>query len=125
MAYERCYAADHDPTVDPGARRTCWADWLANDSEDQPIERVAYANQRLRELDGQAGVRVLPNDQPVPIPQRVHDYPPLPPGNYHTSGCDPVCEGRWRDCTNHCDLRDQPCKAACESEFRVCLDGCP
>ncbi len=123
--YERCYAADHDPSVSPDTRRECWSRWLETHSKDQPPERITFAEQRLQQLAVDDSTRPLPNALAEPVPKLEHEYPPAPPGKYHTSGCDPLCNDRWRECTNYCELRDKACKAACESEYRICLEGCP
>lgn len=123
--YERCYAADYDPSVSLDTRRECWSRWLEAHSKAQPPERITFAEQRLQELAADGSTRPLPDAAPAPVPELEHEYPPAPPGHYHTSGCNPLCNNRWHACTSHCELQDEPCKAACESEYRVCLEGCP
>lgn len=123
--YERCYAGDFDPNVTVEARTACWGAWLADHTSTQPPERIKFAEERLRTLESDGATRPLPDDPPTPNPVLEHEYPPAAPGAYHTSGCDPLCKAGWTDCTNRCEIRDKPCKTACESEFRICLSGCP
>ncbi len=124
-SYERCYAADYDPAVSPDTRRECWRHWLETHSKDQPPKRITFAQQRLQQLEADGSTRPLPNAMAEPVLELEHEYPPAPPGGYHTSGCDPLCNERWHECTNHCEQKDKSCKAACETEYRVCLEGCP
>ncbi|MEM7137154.1 MAG: hypothetical protein AAF500_11275 [Myxococcota bacterium] len=123
--YEQCYASDYDPGVSSERRTQCWARWLAEYADGQPPERVEFAQERLRRLEADGSARPLPDAAPVPARSRDHEYPPPPPGAYHTSGCDPLCDAAWSECTSRCDLRDKPCKTGCESEFRICVEGCP
>ena len=124
-SFERCYTADHDPEATANTRKACWSAWLADHAETQPPERIKFAEERLQALESDPSTRPLPNAPPTPRPVFEHDYPPAAPGAYHTSGCDPLCHAGWSDCTNRCELRDDPCKTACENEFRICLSGCP
>ena len=124
-SYERCYAADHDPAVSRGAREACWQHWLAEHASTQPPKRIKFAEKRLEALSAGGETRPLPDQEPAVRPLFEHEYPPASPGARQTSGCDPLCEQLWSDCTNRCEIRDVPCKTACESEFRVCLSGCP
>ncbi|MGB5809010.1 MAG: hypothetical protein WBG86_00695 [Polyangiales bacterium] len=124
-SYERCYAADFDPAQSSEARVRCWRDWLAHDAVNQPPERVDFAEERLHQLEAGASTRALPDNEPVPIAEQEHAYPPAAPGSYHTSGCDPLCREKWDACTRHCDADQKACKTACESEFRICTSGCP
>ena len=124
-SYERCYAADYDPQVSPETRRACWSDWLETHAKDQPPERITFAERRLLELARDGSTRPLPLGPGAPAPKREHRYPPVHPGHYHSSSCDPVCERGWDECTSYCALEDKACKAACESEFRICIEGCP
>ncbi|KPK14205.1 MAG: hypothetical protein AMJ62_13650 [Myxococcales bacterium SG8_38] len=123
--YQGCFSGDYDPAVTPGQRSACWSGWLAHDAEDQPPERVAYAQKRLQQLASDGSTLPLPNPVPEPAPTREHEYPRPPPAVYPTSSCDPFCNDRWAACNSHCDMKDKSCAAACESEYRVCLGGCP
>lgn len=124
-SYERCYAADFDPSVAASVREQCWSDWLEHHAEHQPPERISFAQARLRQLENETSARPLPHASPEPIPARDHEYPPAAPGSYRDSGCDPLCRSGWDECNRRCDLDNQLCKTACESEFRICNSGCP
>jgi len=123
--YEQCYGADYDPSASPEQRRDCWSDWLRLHAKDQPPERIRYAEMRLRLLAVDGSPRPLPNQDPEPVPAHEHEYPRAPPGEYQTSGCNPLCNDWWASCNRHCEMKDKSCVAACESEYRVCVDGCP
>ncbi|MDH3202043.1 MAG: hypothetical protein OEM15_14220 [Myxococcales bacterium] len=123
--YERCYAADHNPSVSSDTRRECWSRWLEAHSSNQPPERITFAEQRLQQLAADGSTRPLPDQEPEPVPELEHEYPPAPPGEYHTSGCNPLCNERWHACTSHCEQKHNTCKDACRTEYRVCLEGCP
>ena len=30
-----------------------------------------------------------------------------------------------QESNTHCDMKDKPCLAACEAEYRICTDACP
>ncbi len=111
--------------MSPDTRRECWSRWLETHSKGQPPERITFAAERLQQLEADGATRSLPSAAPEPVPKLEHEYPPAPPGDYHTSGCNPLCNDRWHACTSHCEMKDKHCKAACESEHRVCLEGCP
>jgi hypothetical protein len=123
--YEQCYGADFDPSVTPDQRRGCWSRWLEEQADNQPPERIRYAEMRLQQLAVDGSTRPLPHQEPEPIPAREHEYPRAPPGEYHTAPCIPLCNDRWAGCNTYCDMKDKNCVAACESEFRVCVNGCP
>jgi len=80
---------------------------------------------RLQQLGIDGATRPLPAGPPVPRLAVEHEYPRSPPAEYSTSGCDPLCNDRWALCNGYCDMKDKSCLAACESEFRVCVHGCP
>ncbi|MGB5697673.1 MAG: hypothetical protein WBM46_18620 [Polyangiales bacterium] len=109
----------------PDQRRQCWSQWAKEHSEDQPPEQVAYAEMRLQQLALDASTRPLPNQAPVPRAAYEHEYPRSPPAEYPTSGCDPLCNDHWARCNSYCDMKDKSCLAACEGEFRICIQGCP
>ena len=110
----------------PEQRRDCWSRWLGEHSENQPPQRVRYAEMRLRYLAVDRPTRPLPTeDEPEAIPSHEHEYPRAPPAEYHASSCNPLCNDWWASCNTHCEMKDKSCVAACESEFRVCVDGCP
>ena len=123
--YEQCYGADYDPMVTPDQRRNCWRTWLSDYAEEQPPERIRYAEMRVAQLTVDGSTRPLPDPQPAIATPIEHKYPRQPPTQYQTSGCDLLCNDRWAGCITYCELRDKACTAACESEFRVCKDGCP
>lgn len=58
--FERCHAADYDPSVRPPARRACWERWLAYYREGQPSDRVRFARARLAALESGAPSDPLP-----------------------------------------------------------------
>ena len=109
----------------PDQRRGCWSRWLEEQADNQPPERIRYAEMRLQQLAVDESTRPLPHQEPEPIPAREHEYPRAPPGEYHTAPCIPLCNDRWAGCNTYCDMKDKNCVAACESEFRVCVNGCP
>jgi hypothetical protein len=80
---------------------------------------------RLRELMVDSKTKALPNKPPQPFPLRTHDYERPPPTEHQTSSCNPLCDARWARCNDYCELSDKSCLLACQSEYRVCVDGCP
>jgi hypothetical protein len=124
-SYEQCYGADYDPSVTADQRRDCWSRWLEERAQNQPPERIRYAQMRLGQLAVDGSARPLPTEDPEPLPAYEHEYPRAPPGEYQTSPCNPLCNDWWASCNRHCEMKDKSCVAACESEYRVCVDGCP
>ena len=45
--FERCYAADFDPSIPRTERHACWVAWLDHYTSGQPRERIMYARERL------------------------------------------------------------------------------
>lgn len=123
--YEQCYGADYDPTVTLEQRQQCWGRWLELRVEDDPPERVHYAEMRLAQLAVDPSTRSIPKPEPSPPPTYVHEYPRSPPSVYPSSGCTPLCNDRWAVCTSHCDMRDKDCTMACEAAYRICSEACP
>lgn len=123
--FEQCYGADYNPSVTLDQRRRCWSQWLELRVENDPPERVRYAEMRLSQLAVDDSTRPIPDPDPVPPPTYVHEYPRSPPAIYHTSACTPLCNDRWAECTSHCEMRDQDCEMACEAAYRICNEACP
>ncbi len=61
--FERCHAADFDPTVRPELRRECWARWLQHYTQGQPPDRVDYARGRVAALEDGEDIAPLPGMQ--------------------------------------------------------------
>jgi hypothetical protein len=54
--FERCHAADHNPTVSARVRHACWVRWLSHYTAGQSQERIRHASTRLAALEtGQTG----------------------------------------------------------------------
>ena len=123
--YEQCYGADFNPSVTLDQRLQCWSDWLDARVEDDPPERVRYAEMRLAQLSVDPSTRPIPNPAPQPPPTYEHKYPRSPPAVYPSSACLPLCNDHWADCNAHCLMRDKACLTACQSEYRICTGGCP
>ena len=49
--FERCYAGDRDERATDPERRACWRAWLASWRDDQPVERISFAEERAFGLD--------------------------------------------------------------------------
>ena len=123
--YERCYGADYDPSATLDQRQRCWQTWLDSRVENDPPERVRYAEMRLAQLAAGGSTRPLPDPGLEPLPTFVHDYPRSPPAEYPTSSCTPLCNDRWAECNTHCAMKDDDCTLACEAAYRICIEGCP
>jgi hypothetical protein len=123
--YEQCYGADYDPIVTLEQRRSCWRAWLRDRVENDPPERVRYAEMRLAQLTLDGGTRPLPDPMAEPPPIYEHEYPRSPPSEYPTSGCTPLCNDHWAQCTSHCEMKNKDCTMACEAAYRICEGGCP
>ena len=123
--YERCFAAEYDPSLSPDGRRACWTRWLANRTETDPPERIRYAEARLVQLSIDGSTRMLPDHAPEPAPVYAHRYPRMPPAGHPTSGCTPLCNDRWAACNLRCEMSQKDCVTACEARYRICIQGCP
>ena len=123
--YEQCYGADYDPSVPPEQRQQCWRAWLDARVEDEPPERVRYAEMRLAQLAADGSTRALPSPVPTPPVTYTHEYPRSPPAGYPNSACTPLCNDHWAECNTHCQMKDKDCAMACEAAYRICIEGCP
>ena len=152
--FERCHAADFDPTVRPGLRRECWGRWLRYYTEGQPPDRVEYARNRAASLDDGEAIVPLPGMRPtamgsshtasflptsseqpdgtsttVQLPDATRqalEAPAvdLPPPPDTIGACASVCGPRWDACMTPCEGRAAGCREACEHEHRTCMRGC-
>lgn len=52
--FERCYAADLDPTVPAEERRACWQQWISHYPVGQAPDRIDYVRERILRLDPEA-----------------------------------------------------------------------
>jgi hypothetical protein len=141
--FERCHAGDYDPRVANDDREACWAAWIDHYSDDQPPERVAYAQQRMGELEEGIAVEPLPGVEPsarltytssflssavstvepAPESEPAVDAPPRQAPSAQ-GACAPVCAPRWDRCAANCGAADAPCERACAAEHRTCMRGC-
>ena len=112
------------PACDDGSKDDQSGPNLPN-IEDDPPERVRYAEMRLWQLSVDGSTRPLPNPTADPPPTYEHEYPRSPPSEYPTSGCTPLCNDDWAECNTHCEMKDKHCTAACQAAYRVCIGGCP
>jgi hypothetical protein len=58
--FERCHAADFDPSVSLEQKEQCWATWLQYYTHGQPPHRVSYATERREALSRGEEVEPLP-----------------------------------------------------------------
>ena len=121
----RCFSADYDPGVSSSARRACWEAWLAEHAEDQPVELVSFAEQRVAELAVDGSPQALPAPSGSPRPTYEHDFPISAPKNRLRTSCTPLCTQKWDTCVTRCQIRDKPCNTACEHAYTLCNGGCP
>ncbi|NOY89949.1 MAG: hypothetical protein GXP55_01980 [Deltaproteobacteria bacterium] len=63
--FERCHATDADPRATLDQRQACWTGWLAHYAEDQPPERVRYAETRCDALARGESLPPLPGLGPA------------------------------------------------------------
>jgi hypothetical protein len=143
--FETCHAADFDPSVRISDKRACWAAWLEHYTDGQPPDRVAYALERLEDLDRGRTLRALPGIRttmvgtaytgstlpsaesgPAEVESR-HDANgerPESPSERPISACDRACAPRVERCLSHCRDHANGCRQACEVEERLCSRGC-
>ena len=117
---------DYEAESPAADRKGCWEQWLANDSTEQPVARINYAETRLRELSYDHAPKPLPDEEaPTTRPGNDHDFPVSVPKGYPLTACTPMCTTTWDKCQDRCQLDNRPCLVACESDFGVCTQGCP
>lgn len=78
MYFERCFAADFDPSVPVEERRACWQAWLAHYQNWQPPDRVDYVRERLLQLDPErAAVIALATGEGGTAPDSITETAPV------------------------------------------------
>jgi hypothetical protein len=144
--FERCHGADYNPRVSARQREQCWARWLSYYTVGQPPERIEYANQRVTQIRTGEQMTPMPgiptsalgttytgailatsgdevDAPPTPVPPpEADDLPPPPEAD--GSACANACTPRWYACMVECEAPAGPCRQACETEHRTCLNGC-
>ncbi|MCX7807427.1 MAG: hypothetical protein N2515_02355 [Deltaproteobacteria bacterium] len=146
LFFERCHAAERDPSKSNAEKQGCWKRWLEFYSEYQPSDRITYARERLIALEPKTGTVLelagisdlnpsalhsvlaspLPSALFVPLEsektagQRQRLAPPFPP----FGACGKLCESNWGDCVGRCPSRSFPCIDACAISYRICSRAC-
>jgi hypothetical protein len=145
-AFLRCFDMDYHPGRTADEKETCWSRWLERRVYNQPPDKVAYAELRLREIG-----------KGISVPG-----PPGPPGSFHErpapaaggraissagidGGADAVdlaagdagpiplpgddCAGACREAFGACGARcagdsGTDRQAACEAGYTSCMRSC-
>lgn len=55
VRFEHCYGIDLNPEAQPAQRKACWQRWVTSYTVGQPLDRIEYAERRLRALEGDDG----------------------------------------------------------------------
>lgn len=72
-AFERCFDLDYKPGAPIDQKKACWTGWLAHYVYNQPQDKIAYANLRLKEIADDISVPGPPG------PPGSFDQRPTPP----------------------------------------------
>ncbi len=150
MRFERCYRIDDDSASPLEDKRRCWREWTARYTKGQERSRVAYAEERLRLLDGvPTGATATgpgPTTAVVACPSPASPYAPPPPiarpsavpsagssgesqsVNATTSAasapaCGQTCTDAWRGCIVPCGSATG-CVVECDVRFKDCMKSC-
>lgn len=153
--FERCYAADFDPRVPLVEKQACWAAWQEHYTIGQPEDRTEYASERLDALRHGESVPHLPGlpaaalgprsetqmtasseETLIPVEEdpataavprrrsRRERHPDPVPRTSNAICAVAACEAEWRGCLDDCPARSAPCETACEIELQACARGC-
>ncbi|HEV8550618.1 MAG TPA: hypothetical protein VGQ57_16345 [Polyangiaceae bacterium] len=88
VRFEHCYGVDLNPEAQSAQRKACWQQWVTSYTVGQPLDRIEYAERRLRALDGDDGncprlalgqdhaLEQGPLNTVVPAPTSAHASPP-------------------------------------------------
>ena len=143
VRFEHCYGLDFKQTVAAKYRLRCWRSWLAGYAQAQTRDRVVYADQRVKALEGGDtapltldGFHVGPNGEPVP---------PEEGGDVRSVGGDHVAQARaslaavrasagsdqrTESCVRDCELNFNSCRISCSEcepcagQLRACSEAC-
>lgn len=134
MRFEHCYRVDDDPSSSLPTKRACWSEWTTRYTRGQARERVLYAKERIKVLDGALASK--PSAPPaettaVACPPPMNPYAPPPKLgpkpveaiDTPVHACSDACTKGWRTCSNPCGA-ESGCVLACDDKFRVCMKGC-
>lgn len=146
VRFEHCYALDQGPAA-AAVKKTCWRQWLHEDTYGQSRDRVEYAGTRFSELsldptlptEEREAARAHPLAAPVP----TNAFAPPPTTAEHASGagetapaalasatpsapppgqeCAEDCTSDWKTCHGAC--KEAACDA-CDKAYKLCVPGC-
>jgi len=137
MRFEHCYRIDEDPGVAVGDKRACWEEWRDRYMRGQDANRIAYANERLRILQGATPTVATPamamsSATGCPLP----NSPYAPPPSVVTTGvkigvaaappdrvCSDGCNRDWKTCGPACN-GNIDCLGSCDGKLRTCMKAC-
>jgi hypothetical protein len=138
VRFEHCYRIDLQPEVAASQRRSCWYTWVSSYTVGQPRDRIEYAENRVRALDGgdtSCQKLAIGSDTPaaqrqfylvVPAPTSVHAPPPpvatVVEASRHAPPGDEVPGAKTREPPAP---PDATCANACEKSWSSCIDACP
>lgn len=124
-SFQRCEAADYDPSLSAEQRRACWAGWISEYAELAEPGQLQVAQSRITALEAGEPTRPLPSAALEERPLVEHEVYIAPPGEYRETACTPGCNREWDGCISRCETRDKPCRLACEQDYAICNAGCP
>lgn len=134
MRFEHCYRIDDDPSTSLANKRGCWSEWTARYARGQARERVHYAKDRIKVLDGAMAATPAPATTTAaaacPSPSNPYAPPPAvaPKSTAEAvsplaSPCTEGCTKGWKACATPCGV-EASCVLACDEKFRVCMKTC-
>lgn len=146
LAFTRCFDRDYDPDIGAFAKHDCWERWKAEQVINQPSDKLAYADLRLRELDAGVSVPGPPGppgrfaDRPAPdleTPTAARPQKAAPKAapesatSAPSAGCREGCRQSLFACQKSCATATppdaaatSPCGGACDAGFTACMKSC-
>ncbi len=137
--FERCYAADFDPSIAAAEKHACWTAWLEHYTNGQPPERGDYARERVYAIEHGESVPRLPGLPQAALgpravtPVTVASAPEEPPAPEEAPVL-PVDRVQLEERREPRRDRHAPplprtanpacASAACEPAWRECIDAC-
>jgi hypothetical protein len=152
VRFEHCMALDSQRDVKPTLRKACWEEWAKFYTFGQTLDRIDYANLRMKQLSGASDfdeAEWTPAEPPKPaaVPEPTSAIAPPPlllasdagPSDASAdaddasadaqtdaappgSACGDACKTAWSDCRAPCTKA--ACEAACEKKYKACMRKC-
>jgi hypothetical protein len=150
-AFQRCFDFDYNSAKSSDDKRECWSTWLDEYVYNQPEDKVAYAELRLKEIadgisvPGPPGPNGSFDRRPEPVkdvePTGEAVEPAAPADQEPDAGpaedgdggaaelpagdCEAACKSSYTPCNESCaEAESNECSTACEAGYKSCMRNC-